>query len=97
MVITLTLALCWIYGILLYFSINSAFQLTFFWHVQGLRRILVDVRFMLRMGLGIYWKFTWSLFIPVALLGIFIYAMVSYQPMKTDDGNEYPAGVTGMP
>lgn len=56
----------------------------------------MDARFMLRMGLGIYWKFTWCIFIPIALLAIFIYAMASYEPMETDDDEYYPPGVTGI-
>jgi hypothetical protein len=63
--------------------------------LAGLNKILRDVRFMLNMGLGIYWKFTWCIFIPFALLVIFVYAMVVYKPMQTADGQDYPAGVTG--
>lgn len=50
---------------------------------------------MLEFGLGVYWKFTWCIFIPLALTVIFIYAMVSYEPMKTDDGEYYPASANG--
>ncbi|EFX84368.1 hypothetical protein DAPPUDRAFT_46779 [Daphnia pulex] len=62
--------------------------------VYGLHKILRDVRFMLNMGLGIYWKYTWCIFIPIALLVIFIYAMIVYMPMKTADGQDYPVGVS---
>jgi hypothetical protein len=51
---------------------------------------------MLNMGLGIYWKYTWCIFIPIALLVIFIYAMIVYMPMKTADGQDYPVGVSGI-
>lgn len=50
---------------------------------------------MLKFGLGIYWKFTWCIFIPIALLVIFIYAMIVYTPLKTDDGEPYPASANG--
>ena len=63
--------------------------------MQGLNRVLKDIRFMLNSGLGIYWKFTWTIFIPVALSVIFIYAMVTYEPLKTPDG-PFPIGATGM-
>lgn len=62
----------------------------------GLQKILRDVRFMLEFGLGVYWKFTWCIFIPLALMVIFVYAMVNYESMKTDDGEYYPAGVNGI-
>jgi solute carrier family 6 amino acid transporter-like protein 5/7/9/14 len=59
--------------------------------------LLKDVRFMLDFGLGIYWKFTWCLFIPVGLSVIFVYAMVSYKPITTDDGLPIAVGATGKP
>ncbi|XP_057375161.1 sodium-dependent nutrient amino acid transporter 1-like [Daphnia carinata] len=58
--------------------------------VYGLEQIVKDIRFMLDFGLGIYWKLTWCIFIPIALAVIFIYAMVVYEPLKTDDGEPYP-------
>ncbi|KAI9551816.1 hypothetical protein GHT06_022155 [Daphnia sinensis] len=58
--------------------------------VYGLEKIVRDIRFMLGFGLGIYWKLTWCIFIPIALAVIFIYAMVVYEPLKTDDGEPYP-------
>lgn len=50
---------------------------------------------MLGFGVGIYWKLTWSIIIPIALLLIFIYAMVLYEPLVTDDKEPYPPGVMG--
>lgn len=50
---------------------------------------------MLGYGVGIYWKLTWSIIIPVALSAIFIYAMVLYEPLKTYDGEPYPPGAIG--
>lgn len=50
---------------------------------------------MFGYGLGIYWKYTWCILIPIALLVIFIYAMVNYEPIMTDDGQTYPPGVSG--
>lgn len=44
--------------------------------IIGLEQIVKDIRFMLSFGLGIYWKLTWCIFIPIALAVIFIYAMV---------------------
>lgn len=62
----------------------------------GVQRIMNDIRFMLGFGVGIYWKATWAIIIPIGLLSIFIYAMVQYQPMKTDNGEFYPVGITGI-
>lgn len=35
---------------------------------EGVKKIIKDIRFMLGFGVGIYWKFTWTIFIPLALL-----------------------------
>ena len=64
--------------------------------MQGLNRVMKDIRFMLNFGLSIYWKFTWTIFIPVVLSAIFIYAMVQYKPLETTDGRPFPIGATGM-
>ncbi|XP_046631270.1 sodium-dependent nutrient amino acid transporter 1-like [Daphnia pulicaria] len=58
--------------------------------IYGLKQIVKDIRYMLGFGLGIYWKFTWCFLIPIALAVIFIYAMIVYEPLKTDDGEPYP-------
>ena len=42
----------------------------FVW-VYGLYNLLRDIKFMLGIDLGIYWKFCWSFFIPLTLACIF--------------------------
>lgn len=59
-----------------YFEPNIVTHLLFVMIIAGIEQIVKDIRFMLDFGLGIYWKFTWCIFIPVALSVIFIYAMV---------------------
>lgn len=54
-----------------------------------------DIRFMCGYGLGIYWKLTWSFIVPIGLLVIFVYAMVVYEPLNTDNEKPYPAEATG--
>lgn len=49
---------------------------------------------MLGIRLGIYWKFTWGLFIPLSLVGIFIYSLANFRTFVTD-GYVYPASLTG--
>ena len=57
--------------------------------IYGLKRFTSDIKFMLNISVGIYWKFCWGFFIPIALLGIFIYFLVSYEPL-TYGGQLYP-------
>lgn len=57
--------------------------------IYGMKTFLRDVKFMLNVDLGIYWKFCWLIFIPVSLTGILIYILVDLQlPMV--DGNPFP-------
>ncbi len=37
---------------------------------------------MLDISVGIYWKFCWGFFIPVALIAIFVYALYSFERLK---------------
>jgi len=49
---------------------------------------------MLGFGVGIYWKLTWGIVLPLGLLVIFVYAMVVYQPLVTDNGEFHPIEAT---
>ena len=46
------------------------------------------------LRLGIYWKFTWGVFIPLSLMGIFIYSLANFRTFVTE-GYIYPASLTG--
>ena len=61
----------------------------------GLKNFLRDVDFMLGIRLGIYWKFTWGLFIPISLMGIFIYSFINFPAfMDKTTGYFYPTSLT---
>lgn len=49
---------------------------------------------MLGIRLGIYWKFTWGVFIPVSLSAIFVYSLVNFRTFEAN-GYVYPAALTG--
>jgi solute carrier family 6 amino acid transporter-like protein 5/7/9/14 len=40
-----------------------------------------DIKFMMNITPGIYWKFCWGFFIPLALIAILIYFFVTYKPI----------------
>ena len=46
--------------------------------VYGLRRLLSDIKFMMNISLGIYWKFCLGFFVPISLIAIFIYFVLTY-------------------
>ncbi len=47
-----------------------------------MKNVLRDIKFMLNIDLGIYWKFCWGFFIPVSLSFFFIYFCYEYEPIK---------------
>ena len=49
---------------------------------------------MLGIRLGIYWKFTWGIFIPFALTGILVYSLVTFRTFESD-GYVYPTSLVG--
>lgn len=57
--------------------------------LYGMNRFCRDVKFMMNITPGIYWKFCWGFFIPLALIAILIYFFVTYKPI-TYQGHVYP-------
>jgi len=53
--------------------------------MSGLKRFLKDVEFMLGVRLGRYWQFSWGLFIPFSLLGIFVYSLFNFPAFQEGD------------
>ena len=68
----------------------------FFSWIYGLERLFNDIRFMMNISLGFYWKFCLKFFVPVSLLAILLYFILMnfflYDfDLKYQDF-EYPAG-----
>lgn len=63
--------------------------------LAGLNNFVRDVKFMLDVELGIYWKFCWLVFIPLSLSGILVYVLCSME-LPTMDGLYYPISAYGM-
>lgn len=57
--------------------------------IYRLSRVIPDIKFMLGVELGIYWKFCWGLLIPVALGFFFFYSTATAEPLKYG-GVDYP-------
>ncbi|XP_042883243.1 sodium-dependent nutrient amino acid transporter 1-like [Penaeus japonicus] len=58
-------------------------------YCYGMSSFVRDVKVMLDLELGIYWKFCWLAFIPVSLSGILAYVLLSLE-LPTMDGLYYP-------
>ena len=50
--------------------------------IYGMNRFIRDVKFMLGIKLGVYWKFCWGFFTPIALMGILAYSLWTFQPVE---------------
>lgn len=50
--------------------------------VYGINNFCRDVEFMLGRKTGVYWKFCWTLLIPILLSVIFIYSQIVAKPLK---------------
>ena len=62
----------------------------FVW-IYGLNNLLRDIKFMLDIDLGIYWKFCWSFVIPLTLTFLFSLRMSTFEQV-TYGKKEYPLG-----
>lgn len=60
----------------------------------GLNRFISDVRFMLNVKLGLYWKLTLGYIIPVIMLLILVASLIDYKPLQQGD-YLYPATAIG--
>lgn len=57
--------------------------------VYGLQNVCRDIEFMLGIKLSFYWKFCWGFFIPIGLLVILIYSLVTSAEL-TNNGVGFP-------
>ena len=62
----------------------------FVW-IYGLNNLLRDIKFMLGIDLGIYWKFCWSFVIPLTLTFLFSLRMSTFEQVTYAE-KEYPLG-----
>ena len=49
--------------------------------MYGLRRMLSDIKFMMDISLGIYWKFCLGVFVPLSLMAMCVYIVITYEPL----------------
>lgn len=48
----------------------------------GLQNFCDDIEFMCNRRVSLYWRVCWSFFTPVMMIIIFIYSMVTIEPIK---------------
>ena len=91
-------AINYVYGMIIFFYLIFylfiLFYLgTYFLFISilflGMRRVLEDIKFMLDIDLGIYWKFCWGYLIPISLTFFFVYFIIIMEPL-TYGGLPFP-------
>ncbi|CAH0564756.1 unnamed protein product [Brassicogethes aeneus] len=55
----------------------------------GLNNICLDIEFMLKRRPGPYWRICWAIVIPVALIFVFVYFLVTLEELKYEE-KSYP-------
>lgn len=63
--------------------------------VYGINNFCRDIEFMLGRKTGWYWKFCWTLLIPILLAVIFIYSQATAKPLSVGS-YELPSGFIGF-
>ena len=43
--------------------------------------MLSDIKFMMDISLGIYWKFCLGVFVPLSLMAMCVYIVITYEPL----------------
>lgn len=62
----------------------------------GVDQFCLDLEFMTKQKVGIYWRLCWGILMPGLLIIIFIYFLISLKPLTYGIYNlEYPIGLTG--
>ncbi|KAH8276671.1 hypothetical protein KR044_007636, partial [Drosophila immigrans] len=62
--------------------ILAIFELAGIVWIYGLQNLCDDIEFMSNKKVSFYWRICWSFFTPVMMIVIFIYSMVTIQPIK---------------
>lgn len=65
-------------------------RVTSFYTFSGLENICVDIECALGRKTGIYWRLCWSIFTPVIMITVFMYAMITAEHYKFGGNYEYP-------
>ncbi|XP_022916737.1 sodium-dependent nutrient amino acid transporter 1-like isoform X4 [Onthophagus taurus] len=55
----------------------------------GLEKFCINIEFMLKKRVGVYWRLSWGVLTPAVLLAIFIYFVATMETLK-HEGKEFP-------
>ncbi|CAH1984394.1 unnamed protein product [Acanthoscelides obtectus] len=58
--------------------------------LYGVENICIDIEFMTKKKVGIYWRVCWAILMPVLLILIYIYFIFTQKPLVYGDNKSYP-------
>lgn len=76
------------------FILAIAELIAFGW-IYGVRRICLDIEFMLGIKTGWYWRICWAIVTPLLMISILIYHLSILEPLKYNN-YVYPDIAYGM-
>ncbi|XP_018580332.1 sodium-dependent nutrient amino acid transporter 1-like [Anoplophora glabripennis] len=76
-------------GTFIFFVLTIVEIVSIMWW-YGLEEICLDIEYMLKRKPGIYWRICWCIVIPMALLVVFVYFVVTLEEL-TYEGQSYPS------
>lgn len=63
--------------------------------VVGLENICLDIEFMSKRKPGPYWRICWAVIIPIVLITVFVYFVITLEELKYED-KSYPGYIIGI-
>ncbi|XP_014672837.1 PREDICTED: sodium- and chloride-dependent glycine transporter 1-like isoform X2 [Priapulus caudatus] len=63
--------------------------------IYGVDRFIMDIEFMVRRKLCLWWKITWKFITPLLVFILFVFNLVMHEPI-TFDGYKYPDWAIGL-
>lgn len=80
----------------LWYAFIGSNELFLIFRIAGIDQFCLDLEFMIKKKVGIYWKICWGFLMPGLLIIIFVYFIITLKPLKYGIYDlEYPAGLTG--
>ncbi|XP_030768074.1 sodium-dependent nutrient amino acid transporter 1-like [Sitophilus oryzae] len=75
-------------GTFIFYVLNILEVVALIWW-YGLENICLDITFMTNKKPGLYWRICWCVIVPVVMIGVFVYFLVTIEPL-TYEGSLYP-------
>ncbi|ERL91033.1 hypothetical protein D910_08375, partial [Dendroctonus ponderosae] len=79
-------------GTFIFYIMNIVEVVAIFWW-YGLENVCQDIEFMTKRKPGIYWRVCWCLVIPLVLICVLVYFLVTFEPLKYES-KDFPVKIS---